>query len=272
MALFFFGVSSMHADSHFVIGHEHTVCQDYAACWQTETGVVAAMADGCSTAPDTDVGARLLVLLAKQHQAEGLDSLEDKIIESLPTPPGAGGLDWRAYRATLGIVSARPEGASVRLWGDGVVIAVRHTGEVEAEVVNYDEGAPPYLCYKKLPEEIAAWGRLSKQGAYTVESISQGTSQTRRGENPELKPLSLEYLAETYKVVAVCSDGLMSAYSPSGPVPVSEMVSHLGSLPNLSGEFVVRKLRNGLSKFLKKANAVHADDVSMAAVVLDEGI
>jgi hypothetical protein len=202
----------------------------------------------------------------------GLDLLEEKILENLPNPPGAGGLDWRAYRATLGIVSARPEGASVRLWGDGVVIAVRHTGEVEAEVINYDEGAPPYLCYKKLPEEVAAYRKLSKQGAYTVESIAWGESYTRKGENPNLEPFSAEYPSCTYKVVAVCSDGLMSAYSPSGPVLISEMVSHLGTLPNLSGEFVVRKLRNGMTKFLKNLGAVHADDVSMAAVVLDGGV
>jgi hypothetical protein len=50
-----------------------------------------------------------------------------------------------------------------------------------------------------------------------------------------------------------------------------DVVLQVGAILNTSGEFVVRKLRNGLPKFLKKLGAVHADDVSMAAVVLDGG-
>lgn len=264
----------MHADAHFIIGHEHTVCQDYATCWRTPGGsVVAAMADGCSTAPDTDIGARLLVLLAKKHLQGGLEQLEEAIIHRLPDPPGEGALDWRAYRATLGVVVADSNGARVRLWGDGVVIAVRHTGEVEAVVVNYDEGAPPYMCYKKDPQEIQAYRKLSQDGAHTTTFLLDGqVTGKSSGTNPDLEPLALEYSPDLYKVVAVCSDGLMSAYGPSGSVPVEDLVTVLGSLPNTSGEFIVRKLRNGLSKHMKKIGAVHADDVSMAAVVLDGGV
>lgn len=263
----------MHADSHFIIGHDHTVCQDYAAHWRRKDGsVVAAMADGCSSAPDTDIGARLLVLAAKRNLFMGLESLEAPILEEVPAAPGEGGLDWRAFRATLGVIVATPEGAQVRLWGDGVVLALRHSGEVDAVVVNYDEGAPPYLSYKKSPDEVQAYGELSKQGAHTMTFIERGqVAGARKGTNPNLDSLDLSYPTSTYKMVAVCSDGLLSVYGPSGAVPYLDVILQVGNILNTSGEFVVRKLRNGLPKYLKKIGAVHGDDVSMAAVVLVGG-
>lgn len=263
----------MHADSHYVIGHDHTVCQDYATHWRRKDGsIVAAMADGCSTAPDTDVGARLLVLAAKTNLFVGLQNLEGPLIQEIPAPPGDRGLDYRAFRATLGVVVANADGAQVRLWGDGVVLALRHSGEVDAVVVNYDEGAPPYLSYKKYPEEVEAYRELSKNGAHTMTFIERGqVAGVRKGTNPNLESLDLSYPASIYKMVAVCSDGLLSVYGPSGAVPYLDVVLQVGAILNTSGEFVVRKLRNGLPKFLKKLGAVHADDVSMAAVVLDGG-
>ena len=51
----------MFADCAFAAGRGHDVCQDYAAAGGGADEPYAILADGCSTSPDTDVGARLLV-------------------------------------------------------------------------------------------------------------------------------------------------------------------------------------------------------------------
>src|SRR5689334_13151177 len=50
----------MNSDCGFCIGDTHVVCQDYATAHGGECAY-AILADGCSSSPDTDIGARLLV-------------------------------------------------------------------------------------------------------------------------------------------------------------------------------------------------------------------
>src|SRR5215208_7219869 len=54
---------AMNANSVFNIGATHAVCQDYviARSRAPHGGPYVVMSDGCSSSPDTDVGARLLV-------------------------------------------------------------------------------------------------------------------------------------------------------------------------------------------------------------------
>src|SRR6185295_20387035 len=65
----------MNADSTFMIGTTHSVCQDYALANNASNASNVIVTDGCSTSPDTDIGARLLVraasqLLSNQHSAD----------------------------------------------------------------------------------------------------------------------------------------------------------------------------------------------------------
>ena len=66
----------MNADSAFRMGSTHAVCQDYAvaSAWTAAAHTDGAappprpyiiLSDGCSSTPDTDVGARLLVKAAE---------------------------------------------------------------------------------------------------------------------------------------------------------------------------------------------------------------
>ncbi|HYO91642.1 MAG TPA: hypothetical protein VEQ40_08400, partial [Pyrinomonadaceae bacterium] len=67
----------MNADSAFLIGATHAVCQDYAvagngtpderaAVSNLQANPYVILSDGCSSSPDTDIGARLLVKAAEQ--------------------------------------------------------------------------------------------------------------------------------------------------------------------------------------------------------------
>ncbi len=67
----------MHADSVYVIGDGHQVCEDYArsGCfsdmWISEDGLRSAVhyalvSDGCSGSKDTDIGSRLIINAAER--------------------------------------------------------------------------------------------------------------------------------------------------------------------------------------------------------------
>lgn len=258
----------MHADSHYVIGHEHAVCQDYAATWVRKDGTVCgAIADGCSSAPDSDIGARALVLSARFKLFKGLGQLSDAILEDVPAYPGERGVDWRAWRATLGLVVAPPQGdVSVALWGDGVVIARKLDGTLQIIHVNYTKGAPPYLAYRKDPNEVLAYQKLSCNGAHTVTEWTGQSKVEHGGENLELNPHLFSFKRDEHSMVMVCSDGLASFTGMNAP-SVDKVARMIADIPSPNGQCVLRKVNNGIRNICRKNGWSHADDIAVAAVM-----
>src|SRR6185295_18680312 len=96
----------MNTDAAINIGSTHSVCQDYAIA---RNGYVV-LADGCSSSPDTDIGARLLVKALDQRLGTPTD-IEELHRESARTALGWAamlGLPDQAVDATL--LSAHVEG------------------------------------------------------------------------------------------------------------------------------------------------------------------
>ena len=55
----------MKADAYFEIGATHLVCQDYALAFANNEYAYAIVSDGCTSSPNTDIGARLISVIAK---------------------------------------------------------------------------------------------------------------------------------------------------------------------------------------------------------------
>jgi hypothetical protein len=55
----------MKADSYFEIGSTHQVCQDYALAYASDDFAYAIMSDGCTSSLNTDIGARLVSVIAR---------------------------------------------------------------------------------------------------------------------------------------------------------------------------------------------------------------
>ena len=78
----------MHSDSAFYIGTTHDKCEDYALHQEN----LILVSDGCSSSPNTDVGARLVCESAKKYNAykfkKGLlMPLCSKIADMIGLPP-----------------------------------------------------------------------------------------------------------------------------------------------------------------------------------------
>ena len=95
------------ADSYFCIGSTHDVCQDYAI--SSPDRLRAIISDGCSSAPDTDFGSRLLVKAKERNFYEN----DDSIILSARNSADAIGLHDITLTATLLSQDCAPRGAHI---------------------------------------------------------------------------------------------------------------------------------------------------------------
>ena len=288
----------MNADSAFIIGATHAVCQDYAVAGNglpTQQAVDAnskaapylILSDGCSSSPDTDIGARLLVKAAEQILLAALRPLANELAEMHKESARRAliwaelaGLPPQAVDATL--LSAHLNGDELILGcsGDGVIVLQSWAGALDVYAISYPSGYPLYPGYSHQPERLLALtddGRVSKE--------------VRRFRCPSMaEPLRLEETttsvsltevftvkASDYKHAVVLSDGIHSFFTTQqtetskrvDDIPMEQILKELISFKNVRGAFAGRRLKS----FLKGCQAMgwqHRDDLAIGALHLGD--
>jgi hypothetical protein len=268
----------MNADSAFRMGSTHEVCQDYAAagaCWLC--GPYAVLADGCSSSPDTDVGARLLVKAAERllresggPPATSMTELHAEAARRALSWAGLLGLKPQAVDATL--LTAHLHGGQlvVGCSGDGVVCLQTTEGALDVYVVSYPQGYPVYPAYAHQPERLRALGDaglLSKEvmhlRADSAEEPLRPAGVSEGGALTEVFAVS----AADYRFATLLSDGAHSFFrpGPAEPIPAESVLPELVSFKNTRGAFVGRRMQ-GFLKDCRRRGWRHADDLSLAAL------
>jgi hypothetical protein len=270
----------MNADSVFNIGATHAVCQDYVIA----RGPYVILSDGCSSSPDTDIGARLLVrALVQTLEKSGTSEACELHMESARLALGWAalmGVPAEAVDATLMSAHVCGEELIVAGSGDGVIVLESKTGVLDVHAISSPAGYPFYPAYVHQPERLAAMVENER----SVKELSHF-----RRDSPDV-PLRLldvttsESLTEVfrlnvfdYKYAAVASDGLHSFFhtqpTPTGnrlqSVSVSDVLNQFWSFKNSHGAFVERRMK----KFTKDAEARswhHADDLSIGVIHLGD--
>jgi hypothetical protein len=275
----------MNADSSFVIGASHQVCQDYAVSRNASgTSPYAILADGCSTSPDTDIGSRLLVKAVEQMLSSNTD------LEPAALHQNAAGhalswarlLDLRAQSVDATLLTAYMSGDEVLVScsGDGVVVAESNQGCLDVYAVSYPSGYPFYPTYLHQPERLEAL--LSTDRAirelkhYRSPSITE-MLQLASATSCDSPTQVLKFKTSDYKYIAILSDGIHSFLSTHEtitgkrvqPLLMPEVIKELLSFKSLHGSFVARRVK----RFLKDCHVrgwQHTDDLSLAVVHLGD--
>jgi len=258
----------MHADSAYVIGAGHEVCQDYARAAGTHNGeAYAVVSDGCSSSPDTDIGARIWVLAACGRQP-GSPEIHEVAVHGVPR------LDPRALDATLLHLHVARGVVYCALAGDGVFAwRERRTGRVAFSHVRYPGNLPWYWNYESDPGRRAVFDQQST-GAEIL-TYAAGLPDEPRSVLQAPLPTGMA-LAELdivdVDLVAVMSDGFMSFTGRTldggvQEIPLSVVVDELFQFKFYKGLFVKRRLRAFLKK-VKAAGWIHDDDLGIAAIYL----
>ncbi len=269
----------MHTDAFFTMGKTHTVCQDYAVAGETREGLAyAIVADGCSSSPRTDFGARFLATVAQRqiHKEEAtpnglvLAHQADAVRKLLDLPQSC--LD-----ATL-LMAVWPQDGDleITMHGDGAVAVLYDIG-VLWWTLSFDKGAPAYLTYEL---------NRDRKEVYTRES--DNAARKRHMRTPERDYVICHHgdydslhgsMSGTYpgnaKGVVLFSDGVESFQNfGNGLVAVDpqEVVDEVLAFKGLKGEFLTRRCKKFLSKFCAANGWQHADDFSCAAIMRPQDV
>lgn len=286
----------MNADSAFQIGSSHAVCQDYSlacaslpalhsgtTCPQTRPYII--LSDGCSSSPDTDIGARLLVKAAERilresgrAQAADLAEIHREAARLALAWAEMLGLHPEAVDATL--LTAHLEGDELVIGcsGDGAICLQARSGALEVYSISYPSGYPLYPGYAHQPRRLLAMkdaGRLCKEIQRLRSASVEDRLQVRSAHCGDSPTEVFAVSALDYKTVSLFSDGIHSfshARQTEGgckndAFPFGDVLRELVSFKSTRGAFVARRMK----RFLKDCQAKglrHTDDLSVGALHL----
>lgn len=277
----------MNADSVYHIGSSHAVCQDYALAGADTEGLgpYAILSDGCSSSPDTDIGARLLARAAERALLESRGSPAPDLAETHREAAHLAlswaallGLRPQAVDATL--LTAHLDGEELCLGcsGDGVLCLQTRAGALDVYSISYPSGYPLYPSYAHQPERLRALkegGRAGKEirhyhSASAAEPL-QLLGATGGGAPTEV----FSFRAADYQCAALFSDGLHTFFharekeagARAEPVPLDAVVRDLISFKHPRGAFVARRVRMFL-RDCQRRGWQHADDLAAGALHL----
>lgn len=147
----------MKIDAFLKIGHSHEICQDYILKGNDPCPYII-LADGCSQAKDSDIGARLLChtaltyLKVNQSRLDKLDSPE-KVGQDIIMEAAFGLLSHFNSKidcldSTLIITYKFKGHYYIYMYGDGVIFRVDPDNNINYTRAYYKPNAPGYLRYR----------------------------------------------------------------------------------------------------------------------------
>lgn len=237
----------MLADAHFERGRGHAVCQDYALWGTGARGAWAVVCDGCSSSPETDVGARLLAHAAAAALQRGRLPGSISIVREAAAVAERLGLSAFCLDATLVAAVVHGDAVVGLIRGDGVVAGRRRSdGAIELTMRRCLDETPDYPSVVLDPERRAAWRDRLGPRAWTERwsSSGDGAAPSRGPTIPERGHAWVgQFPRDRYDRVLVASDGLASLRDREGaPVDPVWVAARLLDAPSTTGCFVRRRL------------------------------
>ena len=266
----------MNADKTFWIGKDHNICEDFALAEVKDNFAYAIVSDGCSASPDVDFGARLLTICAKENICRwdllrgdatrlGWKTIHDakEITDRFSL------LHPQCLDATLLVTWVQDKKLTAYLYGDGLLVIRKKSGQINTFHIHLTSGAPDYLSYSLDPQRMAAYNALkdNTKEITTTSGIEDCLIKT------DLKPFEpfvqiKDIPVEDGDIVAVISDGINSfRKSDYTPIPWRELIDEFTGFKNFEGDFVLRRVSAFKRKCLKEG-ITHSDDISVAAILV----
>ena len=274
----------MNSNSAFTIGKTHDICQDYAVAGVRASGEpYVIVADGCSSSPDTDIGARLLVKAAERLLCssdclakDGMQKWHERAARLAMTQAKRMKLNVRCVDATLLTVHVCGDQFIAACYGDGVVALQRRDGTLDVHSISFAESYPHYPGYAHQRERRilleARNGNVKEVTSYRQQRCDGVLQLAEKTISSDVVETFSGKIAD-YEFVAVMTDGIHSfAETVRGEtikrieaVAPDRVIRELLAFKNTSGAFVQRRLNRFLSE-CQKRNWHHHDDLTVGAV------
>jgi len=257
----------MNSDATISIGSTHSVCQDYAIARSD----YVVLSDGCSSSPDTDIGARLLVKALDQRlsKAADVEELHKEAAQAALSWAGMLGLPAQSVDATLLSAQIKGEDLIIACSGDGVIILESRSGALHVYAISSPSGYPFYPTYAHQPERLAE-----------LVANDRSTKEIKNGDRittSDALTIAFKLNVADYKYAAIASDGFNSFFhtqqATNGkrlqPLSLPDVLREFWSFKNSHGAFVERRMKR-FKKDSQPKGWQHADDLSIAVIHLGD--
>ncbi len=262
----------MNADHYYAIGSTHVVCEDYARSGKTKDGrAYAIVCDGCSSSPDTDVGARIVGLKAEKF-VKKYSRIPDGVLLAYNAREKVEdlGLASEAMDATLIIALENEDRRFIDIagWGDGGLICTSIEGDWQIDEWNYDPNYPFYLSYLADPERLEAW---NGSGLGLTHSFAEARAKSKTFQRSvEAEGWTTQRNMFDGRFLFIVTDGLSSFedkdLDPRDKIVPSEQIAEeLIKVKFPKGKFVTKRARRLLKNF-RNNGIVNTDDFGVAGI------
>lgn len=279
------------ADFYFHKGHTlgHVACQDYVqvGCLPDDTEVqpYGILTDGCSSSPDTDIGARILAKVAHKILSNSASNIKlyDKdstvmaksyyyllMCEAWKVAQ-AMGLPMESLDATVLTMLIHSGRIRASIYGDGFVAVKYKDGTIRGIQCCYPGGYPRYLSYAL--DDMRAKNRDELGGGGYAEPflIPVTSSPILLGRTDIDKSIEHEVpITDDIEAVFLMSDGILQFVEDSATgrkaVPFEEPMRSLLAIKEYAGQFVQRRASKFLMKECTTKKWTPLDDVSIVGI------
>ena len=258
----------MNLDTFIEIGSQHKVCEDYIISGRDPVPYII-LSDGCSTANNTEMGARILCHLAKQFLLYNRDDLHHMdywklgmwVIHNAEQTARQLGLSRSCLTATLIVAYHLDNNLRIMIYGDGSFVTVGQMGSIEITSVEFESNAPYYLVY--AIDQFRSDLYNEKSPDKFVNKI-YGDASSYKEQFAYDHPLVYNINTTLNPLVLVMSDGVDSFLHHTEPQPAEQIMPLFTNFKNIKGEFLKRRLNKQMKSF-EKSGIHHYDDFSIGA-------
>jgi hypothetical protein len=281
-------MKNYYVDDFLKIGDSHVICEDYVITGKIKNVFYLIVSDGCSSSPQTEMGARILAHLAKSYIIDrfsrGFNSPPDsetmskhiifnaeRIITNLRIPR-------QALDATLIIGLFFSEVNIFKLYSYGDMVYIKeneNSSEIIISTTEFSKNAPFYLSYqldetRKKDYHNLKIDKIIETKTYDKKSAELFWSDIQAPAYDNIDPITIL----NFKSILICSDGFSSFLHKweGGAEPVNPfyLARPFLEFKNKKGEFLKRRMRRALSDLEQNDKASHYDDLSIAALTYEE--
>lgn len=253
-------------DHFFAIGKTHKVCEDYALSGSTPFPYLI-VADGCSSSPHTDIGARILSHIARNVLITCNRNVDYKGLGGLTIglarqAISSFGLPYSCLDSTLLVAFEKGKYWIVFVYGDGSIIWKREGSPPYISSISYSQNMPYYLSYWSDPARREVYKRANVLVEIDQKNPSGGECNAQSHQfNYDFEHL---FMYENSSLLILCTDGIESFVSTKDPSYQYLIANFLMNIKTTKGEFIKRRASKML-KTLSLDNVYPMDDFSVAA-------
>lgn len=264
-------------DSVYLIGAGHNVCEDYA--W---SGLIRGqhpcimIADGCSSSPHTDIGARIVIrglisalnaYMGKPDPTDLYYHIRQHLMVNIVSMCKAMDLPIDSADATIRMVILYPDFMFTFHYGDGTTIIKELDSDRVFDKIrsDYSTNSPYYYTYECDTMKKHAYMESRGDGIVTIgEDTNIPVQDFIKDEYLFWRAYDYRGMSGEY-IATVMSDGVETFNNGVDVLDKDDVINELIGFKNFKGEFVQRKVKMYIHRGAKQ-NIKHYDDISVASI------